>query len=164
MAGLPLPIFLYGVAFFGLMVIVGVVQVHRKREKAYYFSALVSCIILVAFTFTFLNQMLLAFATIIAAGILSPIVTPKVMKVFEREPLRERAPRGIEQNKHSALASQSFFRASSRSYSTWILLIMNLLHVFCFGVVAAVAKRFITGLAAAAKRDAISDFVGFAVG
>jgi hypothetical protein len=85
MAGLPLPIFLYGVAFFGLMVIVGVVQVHRKREKAYYFSALVSCIILVAFTFTFLNQMLLAFATIIAAGIFSAIVTPKVMKVFERE-------------------------------------------------------------------------------
>jgi hypothetical protein len=92
------------------MVIVGVVQVHRKREKAYYFSALVSCIILVAFTFTFLNQILLAFATIIAAVILSAIVTPKVMNVFEREPLRERAPRGIEQNKDSALASQSFFK------------------------------------------------------
>jgi hypothetical protein len=85
MAGLPLPIFLYGVAFFGLAIIVSVVQVHRKKEKAYYFSALLSCVMLVAFTFGFLNQPLLVLATIIAAGILGFMITPKVMKVFERE-------------------------------------------------------------------------------
>jgi hypothetical protein len=85
MTGLPLPIFLYGVAFFGLMLIVGVVQVHRKKEKAYYFSALVSCVMLFAFIFAFLNQPLFALATIVAAGILGLMFTPKVMKVFERE-------------------------------------------------------------------------------
>ncbi len=85
MAGLPLPIFLYGVAFFGLMIIVGVVQAHRKKEKIYYLAAIVSCVMLSAFTFGFLNQPLLALATIVAAGLFSLIAMPQVLKVFERE-------------------------------------------------------------------------------
>ena len=80
-----LPIFLFAVAFFGLLTILYFVQAQRKKEKIYIYAAILGCVALVAFTFAFLNQPLLALATLIAGGILGKMLTPKMMKLFERE-------------------------------------------------------------------------------
>jgi NADH:ubiquinone oxidoreductase subunit 6 (subunit J) len=81
----PYELFLFGVAFFGFMAVVGVVQAHRKREKTYYLSAMVCFVMLLAFIFFFLNQPILALTIIITAGILSIVELPKMLKVRERE-------------------------------------------------------------------------------
>ena len=82
---LPYGLFLYGVAFFGLMTIVNAVQAHRKKEKAYYLAAMISFMVLLAFVFAFLNQLILAFILIIATGILSIAGLPRLLKIQDRE-------------------------------------------------------------------------------
>jgi len=61
----------FGVAFFGFMVVVGVVQARRKKEKAYYISAIVSFLMLLFSIFIILNQFILALILFIAIPILS---------------------------------------------------------------------------------------------
>jgi len=56
------------------------------------------------------------------------------------------------------------FSSLSRLYSRLILLIFRAHLSVGFGVVAAVAERFVGGFSAAAKGDAVSGFIQFAVG
>jgi len=80
---------LFGVAFFGFMVVVGVVKARRKKEKAYYLSAVVSFLMLLSSIFVILNQFILVLVLFVAVGILSVAGLPKIIEVMRREPLKE---------------------------------------------------------------------------
>ncbi len=82
---LPYELFLFGVAFFGFMTVVSVVQARRKKEKAYYLGALVGFVMLLAFVSASLNQLILALILIVATGILSIAGLPKMLNVQKRE-------------------------------------------------------------------------------
>jgi hypothetical protein len=81
----PYELFLFGVVFFGFFAVVGVVQARRKKEKAYYLSAMVSFAVLLAFVFAFLNQFILFLILMIAVGVFSITQLPRILKVRERE-------------------------------------------------------------------------------
>jgi hypothetical protein len=80
---------LFGVAFFGLMVAVGVVQARRKKEKAYYLSAIVAFLMLLSSIFVLLNQFILVLVLFVAIGILSIAGLPTILQAMRREPLKE---------------------------------------------------------------------------
>ena len=80
---------LFGVAFFGFMVVVGVVKARRKKEKAYYISAMVSFLMLLSSIFVILNQFILVLVLVIAMGLLSVAGLPWLIIVMMREPLKE---------------------------------------------------------------------------
>jgi len=80
---------LFGVAFFGFMVVVGVVKARRKKEKTYYISAMISFLMLLSCVFVILNQFMLVLVLFVAMGILSIAVLPKTIELMRREPLRE---------------------------------------------------------------------------
>ena len=80
---------LFGVAFFGFMTVVGVVKARRKKEKAYYISAMVSFFMLLSSIFVILNQFTLVLVLFVAIGILSVAGLPKIIKAMRREPLEE---------------------------------------------------------------------------
>jgi len=80
---------LFGVAFFGFMVVVGVVKARRKKEKAYYIGAVMSFLMLLSSMFVILNQFILVLVLFVAIGILSVAGLPKTIEVLKREPLRE---------------------------------------------------------------------------
>ena len=80
---------LFGVAFFGFMVVVGVVKARRKKEKAYYISAIVAFLMLLSSIFVILNQFILVLVLFVATAILSVAVLPKTIELMRREPLRE---------------------------------------------------------------------------
>ena len=80
---------LFGVAFFGFMVVVGVVQARRKKEKAYYISAMVSFLMFLFSIFVILNQFILALILFVAIPIVSIVGLPKIIKAMRREPLEE---------------------------------------------------------------------------
>ena len=80
---------LFGVAFFGFMVVVGVVKARRKKEEAYYISAMVSFLMLLLCIFVILNQFFLVLVLFVATFILSIAGLPKMIKVIRREPLKE---------------------------------------------------------------------------
>jgi predicted MFS family arabinose efflux permease len=79
----------FGVAFFGFIVIVGVVKARRKKEKAYYISAVLSFLMLLSCIFVIFNQFVFVLALFIAMGILSIAALPKIIQVLTREPLQE---------------------------------------------------------------------------
>ena len=79
----------FGVAFFGFMVVVGVVKARRKKEKTYYISAMISFLMLLSSIFVILNQFILVLVLFVAIGILSIAVLPKTIELMRREPLRE---------------------------------------------------------------------------
>jgi hypothetical protein len=80
---------LFGIAFFGFMVVVGVVKARRMRETAYYISAMVSFLMLLISIFVILNQFILAGVLFVATVILGVAGLPKIVKAMRREPLRE---------------------------------------------------------------------------
>lgn len=86
----PFELFLCSVAFFGFMAVVGVLQAHRKKEKAYYLSSMASFLMTLIFVLAFLNQIILALILLVATGILSIILLPKTQKVTEREMAKQR--------------------------------------------------------------------------
>lgn len=81
----PFELLLFGVAFFGLLVVVAVVQAYRKKEKEYYLAAMISFMVILAFAFAFLSQPILAFLIMIAAAICSIARLPRMLKIQERE-------------------------------------------------------------------------------
>jgi len=80
---------LFGVAFFGFIVVVGVVKARRKKEKAYYISAMVSFLMLLSSIFVILSQFILVLVLFVATGILGVAVLPKTIELMRREPLKE---------------------------------------------------------------------------
>lgn len=80
---------LFGVAFFGFMMIVGVVKARRKKERTYYISAVLSFLMLLSSIFVILNQFILVLVLFVAIGILSVATLPKTIKVVRQEPLKE---------------------------------------------------------------------------
>jgi len=86
---LPYELFLFGVGFFGFLAIVGLVQAHRKREKTYYLSAMVGFLVVTAFVFAFLNQLIFALILIVVTGVLSIVGLPRLLKVQEREMVKQ---------------------------------------------------------------------------
>ena len=72
------------------MAVVGVVKARRKKEKAYYISAMVSFLMLLSCIFVILNQFFLVGVLLVAAGILGVVGLPKSIEVFRREMLKER--------------------------------------------------------------------------
>ena len=82
-------VMLFGVAFFGFMVIVGIVKARRRKEKAYYISAMVSFLMLISSIFVILNQFILVGVLLVTAGILSIAGLPKTIEVFRREMLKD---------------------------------------------------------------------------
>jgi hypothetical protein len=79
----------FGVAFFGFMVVVGVVQARRKKEKAYYIGTVVSFFMLLWFISIIVNQLVFALAFFVAWVTLAIVGLPKMMKTMKREPLKE---------------------------------------------------------------------------
>jgi len=79
---------LFGVAFFGFMVVVGVVKARRRKEKAYYIGAVMSFLMLLSSVFVILNQFILVLVLFVAIGILSVAGLPKTIEVMRRERLR----------------------------------------------------------------------------
>jgi len=71
------------------MVVVGVVQARRKKEKAYYISAMVAFLMFLQSIFVILNQFILVLVLFVAIGILSVAGLPKIIGVMRREPLKE---------------------------------------------------------------------------
>ena len=67
------------------MAVVNAVQAHRKRERAYYLATMVGFLVLLAFVFAFLDQLILALALVVATGIMSIAGLPKLLKIQERE-------------------------------------------------------------------------------
>jgi hypothetical protein len=84
---------LFGVAFFGFMVAVGVVQAYRKKEKAYYISAMVSFLLFLFSLVIILNQFILAlilFIVLIAAiPILSVVGLPRIREAMRRDLVKQ---------------------------------------------------------------------------
>jgi len=80
---------LFGVAFFGFMVVVGVVKARRRKEKAYYIGAVMSFLMLLSSIFVILNQFILVLVLFVAIGILSVAGLPKTIELLRREPLKE---------------------------------------------------------------------------
>ena len=81
----PSGLLLFGVAFFGFMAVINAVQAYRKKERAYYLAATVGFMVLRAFVFASLNQLVFVLILVIAAGILSIAGLPKLLKIQERE-------------------------------------------------------------------------------
>ena len=75
---------LFGIAFFGFMVVVGVVKARRMRETAYYISAMVSFLMLLISIFVILNQFILAGVLFVATVILGVAGLPKIVKAMRR--------------------------------------------------------------------------------
>ena len=128
---------LFGVAFFGFMTVVGVVQARRKKEKAYYISATVSFLMFLSSIFVILNQFILVLVLFVAIGILSIAGLPKITKVMRREPLKElqetdlSAPLKV----RDLLTWKAWFKLASR----WgIRKTMCLYSVFMMGVGGAI--------------------------
>jgi len=86
----PYELFLFGVAFFGFMAVVGVMQARRKKEKTYYLSATASFLMILIFVLAFLNQLILVLILLVATGILSIAGLPKLLKASEREMVKQR--------------------------------------------------------------------------
>jgi len=84
---------LFGVALFGFMVVVGVVQAYRKKEKAYYISAMMSFLLLLFSLVIILNQFILALilfiVLIVAIPILSTVGLPKIREVMRRDLVKQ---------------------------------------------------------------------------
>ena len=85
----PYGLILFGVAFFGFMAVVNAVQAYRKKERAYYLAAVVGFIVFLAFVLAFLSQLIFVLILVIAAGILSIAGLPKLLKIQERELIRQ---------------------------------------------------------------------------
>ena len=86
---LPYELSLFGIAFFGFMAVVNIVQAHRKREKTYYLSGMISFVVLLAFVFAFLNQPILFLILMIGTGIFSIAGLPKLLKIQKRELVKQ---------------------------------------------------------------------------
>ena len=85
----PYGLILFGVAFFGFMTVVGVVQARRKKEKAYYISAVVSFLMLLWSVLIFLNQFVLSRVPFVAWVILSIVGLPKIREAMMRESVKQ---------------------------------------------------------------------------
>jgi len=86
----PFELFLFGVAFFGFMAVVGVLQAHRKKEKVYYLSSMIGFLSILIFALAYLNQLILVLIVMVAAGILSIAILPKTQEASEREMVKQR--------------------------------------------------------------------------
>ena len=132
---------LFGVAFFGFMVVVGVVQARRKKEKTYYISAMVSFLLLLFSIVIILNQFILALILfvvfIVAIPILSIVGLPKLREAMRRDLVKElqetdlSAPLRI----RDLLTWKGWFKLTSR----WGIRKTMCLHsLFNMGVVGAI--------------------------
>ena len=90
MNNMPYELFLFGVAFFGFMAVFGAVRAYRKKETAYYLSSMVGFLAILIFVLAFLNQLILALILVVATGILSTALLPRMLKASEREMVRQR--------------------------------------------------------------------------
>jgi len=90
MNNMPYELFLYGVAFFGVMAVFGAVRAYRKKEKAYYLSSMVGFLAILIFVLAFLNQLILMLILVVATGILSTALLPRMLKASERELAKQR--------------------------------------------------------------------------
>lgn len=69
---------LFLLCFFGLMGILAVRKARRKKEKAYYTITGVAFIMFLVIGLALLNQALLAFIVLIAGGVFSAVMLPKI--------------------------------------------------------------------------------------
>jgi len=90
MNNMPYELFLFGVAFFGFMAVFGAVRAYRKKEKAYYLSSMAGFLAILIFVLAFLNQLILALILVVATGILSTALLPRMLKASERELAKQR--------------------------------------------------------------------------
>jgi hypothetical protein len=76
---------LFAIVFFGFMAVVGAVQAHRKKEKAYYIGSLVGFSFVFVFVLILLYQFILALVLMAAIGVLSVVALPTAMRVQRRK-------------------------------------------------------------------------------
>jgi len=76
--------------FFGLACFVGIVKARRRREPTYYWVSGASFLVVIAVAAALLNQFLLSFAMIVAAGIISIGVLPRVMELYGEEIVKQK--------------------------------------------------------------------------
>jgi hypothetical protein len=130
---LPLGIFLFGVAFFGLLIVVNVVRARRKREKLYYLGAAVSFTMLVAIVLVFLNQFVLGLTLVGVTAILSIAGLPKMQQELTKQwegidlsaPLRGR----------DFLTNKGWLKLASR-WGQWKTIFLY--YLLCLGIGGAI--------------------------
>jgi len=90
MNNMPYELFLYGIVFFGSMAVVNAVLARQRKEKAYYLSSMVGFLVVLIFVLAFLNQLILALILVVATGILSTALLPRMRLASEREMAKQR--------------------------------------------------------------------------
>jgi len=85
----PLELFLFGVAFFGFLALVNAVQAYRKKKKTYYLATVVGLLVVLIFVFAYLNLLILALILVVATGIFSTAILPKLLKIQKRELVKQ---------------------------------------------------------------------------
>jgi len=140
----PWELFLFGVAFFGFMAVVGVVQAHRKKEKVYYLSSMVSFLVTLIFVLAFLNQLILVLILMVATGILSIALLPKTQEASEREMVRQRQKADLSApfRVRDFLTNVGWLKLASR-YGLWkTMFLIYLLSVVIIGGILFTLSTF----------------------
>jgi len=70
---------------FGLMGILAVIKARRKKEQAYYTVTGVVFLMFLVIGLALLNQALLAFIVLIAGGVFSAVMLPKMLRLYRQE-------------------------------------------------------------------------------
>jgi len=89
LVNIPYELVLFGVAFFGFMAVVNVVQAHRKQERICYLSAMISLVMVLVFVCAILNQFIPMLFMFIGAVVLSFAGFPGILKMQKRECARQ---------------------------------------------------------------------------
>jgi len=128
---------LFGVIFFGFMVMVSVVKARRKKERTYYISAIVSFLLLLFSIFIILNQFIFALIVFIAIGVVSVAGLPKIIEVMRREPPQELKETDLSTplRLRDLLAWKGWFKLASRWGAPKTMCLYSLLNMGGVGAI-----------------------------
>jgi len=131
----PYELFLFGVAFFGLMALINAVQAYRKKEKTQYLGSVVALLVLLIFVFAFLNQLILALILVVVTGVFSAVILPNLLKVQKRELVKQAQKTDLSASLKGRdfLTNKAWLKLASK-YGLWTtMLLFYLLSVVIIG-------------------------------
>ena len=83
-------LFLLGIVLCSFSGVFGIVKARRRREPIYYCASAVCFLVVIAFIVALFNQFLLSFATLVATGIVSIVMLPRVMSLYRKEIVKQK--------------------------------------------------------------------------
>jgi hypothetical protein len=81
----PFEIFLLGVVFFAGMGVINSVKAYQKKEREYYFSSLVSFLVVIVCALLFLEQILISFVLMGIVFVISIWRLPRILRIVDQE-------------------------------------------------------------------------------